>query len=228
MNKIKTYNESDLHQKLKEYYFRKGDEMEKLIDGFYIDLVQGDHLIEFQTKNFRALRRKLQKLLKSHKVKVVFPIARIKRILKRKSKKHKYSKPRKSPKKGVFFDLFHELISISPLLNNPAFSLEVVFIEEFEKRIFDKNKTWRRNGWVIEERCLHKVLDSVLINNSQDLFDYVFEYPVKIEFTTKDIAEILKIRINLARKIVYCFKKMDLIEKIGSKRKFYLYQIKKA
>ena len=56
---IGTRNEGSLHASLKEYYARPGDMVEASVDGYVIDVVQEDRLVEIQTANFGALKGKL-------------------------------------------------------------------------------------------------------------------------------------------------------------------------
>ena len=47
-------NEKPLHAALKEWYARPDDRFETSVDGFVIDILRGDLLIEVQTRNFTA------------------------------------------------------------------------------------------------------------------------------------------------------------------------------
>ncbi len=55
MSNIGTLNEKPLHAALKEYYAKPDDQFEVSVDGFVIDIVQGDLLIEIQTGNFASI-----------------------------------------------------------------------------------------------------------------------------------------------------------------------------
>ena len=68
--------ERSLHAALKRWYARPGDRAEVPLDGYVIDLVRGDTLIEIQTRGFAKLARKLTRLVRNHRVRLVFPIAR--------------------------------------------------------------------------------------------------------------------------------------------------------
>src|SRR6266508_2659233 len=57
---IGTPNEGALHAELKDWYRRRGDRVEQLVDGFVVDLVRGELLVEIQTGSFAPLRRKLE------------------------------------------------------------------------------------------------------------------------------------------------------------------------
>ena len=71
---IGTLNEGALHAQLKEWYRRPGDRVEQLVDGFVVDLVRCDLLVEIQTGGFAPLRRKLELLTREHRVRLVAPV----------------------------------------------------------------------------------------------------------------------------------------------------------
>jgi hypothetical protein len=58
-NGINVYNEKSLHAALKKWYTQPGDQLEIRVDGYIIDLVRGDLLVEVQTGSFSPLKRKL-------------------------------------------------------------------------------------------------------------------------------------------------------------------------
>ena len=146
---IGTLNEKALHAALKTWYAKPNDQFEVLVDGFVIDIVRDELLIEIQTRNFAPLKRKLMTLTANHRVHLVHPIAQEKWIIKQRQvekdetdKTDKTNtneaqgvlKPRKSPKRGSFAHIFAELVSIPKLIARPNFSLEVLLIEEEEIR----------------------------------------------------------------------------------------------
>jgi hypothetical protein len=57
MSGIGLLNEKPLHASLKQWYARPGDRFEVPVDGFVIDVVRDDLLIEIQTRNFSSLKR---------------------------------------------------------------------------------------------------------------------------------------------------------------------------
>jgi hypothetical protein len=80
-NLIGTLGEKNLHSALKAWYSRPGDRLEAEVDGFHIDIVRRRVLIEIQTGNFSSLKRKLNSLIGKHPVRLVFPIAQEKWII---------------------------------------------------------------------------------------------------------------------------------------------------
>ncbi len=124
-------NEKALHAALKEWYAHPGDQIEVKVDGYFIDIVQGSHrihepqgvygsngvqnsqpglLVEIQTRNFSAIKRKLTDLTARHCLRLVHPIAQEKWIVKRPKRKGDRMTRRKSPKRGQTVDIFRELV----------------------------------------------------------------------------------------------------------------------
>ena len=81
MPNIGLLNERALHAELKRWYTRPGDRVEVALDGFVIDIVRDDLLIEIQTGNFSSIKAKLGTLLQSHRVRLFHPIVQEKWII---------------------------------------------------------------------------------------------------------------------------------------------------
>ena len=218
--------EYSLHSEIKKWYSISKDDLEvKVKDGFIIDVIRNNLLIEIQTKNFSAIKKKLNKLIVDKQVRLVYPIAKVKWIIYVSNLGTVISK-RKSPKKGKLVDLFYELIHLSYLVKNSNFSFEVLLIEEEEVRCNDGNGSWRRRGISIKDRKLLTVFNRVVFDNSQNFLRFL---PVAISesFTNKLLAKKLGVSIRLAQKITYCLRKMDLISIIDKKRKELVFTVTK-
>ena len=159
MTAIGSLNEKPLHASLKEWYAQPGDEFEVAVDGFVIDIVRDDLLLEIQTSSLASIKRKLHQLARSHRIRLIYPIAEEKWIVKLAKDEGCETTRRKSPKRGQVEDLFWEMVSFPQLLADPNFSLEVLMIQEEEVRRHEENRRWRRRGWVTEERRLLGVVD---------------------------------------------------------------------
>lgn len=218
--------EYSLHSEVKGIYSTSGDKLEvKVNEGFVIDVLKDDLLIEIQTQNFSAIRRKLCKLIIDNKVKLVYPIAKQKWILYETSFGEILNR-RKSPKKGKLLDIFYELVHISDLFKSNNFSFEVLFIEEEEFRCDDGNGSWRRKRISIKDRRLISVLDRIIFRKKQDFLRFL-PFEENQVFTNKLLAKQLGVSVNLAQKITYCLRKMDLISIKGKKQKAYLFKVSK-
>jgi hypothetical protein len=136
-------NEKPLHASLKQWYARPGDRLEVAVDGFVVDIVRDGLLIEIQTGNFASIKSKLTQLARSHQVRLIYPIAQEKWIV-RSSDDRGGAIRRKSPKRGRLEDLFWEMVSIPQLLSIRNFSLEVLMFSEVEVRRYGGKRNWRR------------------------------------------------------------------------------------
>jgi hypothetical protein len=214
--------ESSLHIALKNYYSHEGDLQEVWVDGFLVDVLRGDLVIEIQTRNFSAIKPKLTALLNNHPVLLVYPIAKEKWIT-RQEGTERLSR-RRSPRRGRIEDLFYELIRIPRLLQHPNLTLEVAFIEAEEIRLNDGKGSWRRQGWSIADRRLIEVMGHEQFNTPADFYRLLpekLDYP----FTIRDLAELAGLNQNLARKMAYCLREMDLLHVSGKRGRAQLFEI---
>jgi hypothetical protein len=219
---IGNLRETALHAALKDWYARPGDEMEAQVAGYYIDLRRGDTLIEIQTRNFSALKRKLARLLEDYAVVLVHPVAQEKYIV-RQAKNGKTLSRRKSPRRGQVVALFDELVSLPELAVHPRFSLEIVLTREEEISREGRGGSWRRRGWKIVDRRLLEVLGRVEFASARDYAAYL---PATLPeaFTTRDLAEAGGYPLHLAQKMAYCLRRMGVIEGAGKRRNAALYE----
>jgi hypothetical protein len=219
---IGTLNEKPLHAALKDWYAKPGDEIEVKVEGYFIDIIQDGTLVEIQTRNFSAIKHKVMNLAKQHTLRLVYPIAQEKWIVKLSKDEHGKTSRRKSPKRGKVLDVFAELVSFPALLNNPNFSLEVLLIQEEEVRRHDENTNWRRRGWGTEERRLLDVIEQHIFETPADFWK-LFPTTLPKEFTTSDLVNTMDIRKRTAQQAAYCLRKMGAIEKIGKRGRSNLY-----
>ena len=214
-------NEKSLHADLKQWLAQPGDQFEMAVDDFVIDIVRGERLIEIQTRNFGAMKRKLLHLVEKYHVHLIHPVAQEKWIVKLSPEGEPISR-RKSPKRGTTADLFRELVAIPHLMLHENFSLELLLIQEEETRYFDSTRGWRRRGWLTQERHLLTVVASHTFHAPIDLLA-LLPPTLPATFTTAHIAEALSIPRGLAQKMAYCLKKMNMIESVGKDGRSILY-----
>jgi hypothetical protein len=67
--------ENSLHEGVKHWYAEPGDLIEENVEDYLIDIVRGEQLIEIQTRNFSAIKKKLAKLVHNHRVHLVHPVS---------------------------------------------------------------------------------------------------------------------------------------------------------
>ncbi len=223
MSGIGLLNEKPLHASLKKWYAQPGDRFEVAVDGFVIDIVRDDLLLEIQTGNFASIKSKLTNLVRSHQVRLIYPIAQEKWIVKLAKDDGGGVTRRKSPKRGRIEDLFWEAVSFPQLLSNRNFSLEVLMIREEEAWRYEAKRKWRRRGWVIEERRLLDVADQRLFEEPADWLAFLPEGLAS--FTARDLAEAIDIRSELAQKMAYFLRKGGLIKLRARRGRANLYRV---
>jgi hypothetical protein len=124
---INTYNETLLHEALKDLYCGDDGETEVEVAGSICDVVRPDgSIVEVQTAGLGRLKGKLEKLLADHSVLLVHPIPDV-RYIETYGPDHILRSRRKSPKKGSPLQVFGELTSLWHLIGRRGFEIELVF-----------------------------------------------------------------------------------------------------
>jgi hypothetical protein len=179
--------------------------------------------VEIQTGNFSAIRRKLQRLVQGHSVKLIYPVAAEKWLLKN-PKPGDGNAPtrRKSPKRGRAVEVFNELVSFPELMQDPHFSLEVALTQEEEVREYQGDKRWRQHGWRTVERRLLTVLDRRTFATPADLAR-LLPTDLPLTFTTAELAKGMAISRRLSQKAAYCYRKMGVFQSVGKQGRAILY-----
>jgi hypothetical protein len=218
---IGTLSEKSLHANIKNWFREPADKVEKKVDGFVIDIVRDDWLIEIQTGNFSAIRRKLAYLLRDHAVHLVHPIAVEKWIVRQSGTGIEIGR-RRSPKQGRVIDIFAELVRIPDTVMDPNLTIEVLLIREEEIRRDDGKGSRRRKRWSIQDRRLLEVLDSVTLASLAD-FQKLLPDDLPRPFTNRDLALTLECHITLAQKMTYTLRRMGAITGVGKRGNATLY-----
>lgn len=219
---IGSLNEKPLHAALKAWYANPDDRLEVLVEGFVVDIVRGDLLIEIQTSGFASLKRKLLQLTAHHPLRLVYPIAREKWIVRLGKDGQGQIGRRKSPKRGAVEELFQELVSFPKLVAQPGFSVDVLLIQEEEIRRQDGRRGWRRRGWVTQERRLLGVVGQRRFEGPADVGSLI-PPDLAEPFTTSDLARAIRQRRRLAQRMAYCLRELGIIAPAGKQGNAILY-----
>ena len=203
MSDIGTLNEGSLHAAIKDELAQPGDRFEVQLDGFVIDLVRDDMLIEVQTGSFGAMGRKLDRLLGEHRLHLVHPIA-VETWLVRAGKP-----TRKSPKRGSIYDLFVELTSVPTLLDHPNLTLEVLLVQQDTHKVADPKARRGAGGWRTVDRELRAIVERRQFDSPADLLGLLPEGLPPV-FTTADLAREANISRRLAQAMAYCLRNNEL------------------
>jgi hypothetical protein len=222
--RLSTYREGSLHASLKALYARPGDRVEAIVDGYVIDVVRDDELVEIQTASFSSAARKLRRLVEDHRVALIHPIA-AERWLVRVDSDGVVGSRRRSPKRGLAMDLFRELTAFPELIAHPNFRVELVLICEEEIRgPVPEGARYRypREWWRLDRRLLD-VVDTVRVDTPADLLA-LLPAGLPSQFTTADIATTSHRPKNLAMRTAYCLLRAGAVECVGKLGRLQLYQ----
>ena len=216
---------TSLHQQLKLHYVPDESQHEVDLDNYRIDAIDcAGRLIEVQCASLMAIRDKIRKLTKNHKVVVVKPLAARKRLLKKKRRNGKVVSSRYSPTRETLSQIFEDLVHFTKAFPHPNLQLDILLTEQEEIRVPAKRKTWRRKHSV-QDRRLVEVRQTCSLTTTDDLWK-LLNPDVPDEFTTADLATGGQMPRWLAQKAAYCFREMGHIEPCGKQGNAIEYQLK--
>ena len=220
-NHIGTLAEKSLHAGIKAWYGRQGDQFEVKVDGFVIDIVRGEQLVEIQTRHLYAMKRKLKKLLERHPVHVLHPIPQEKWIVRQTAEGEPVSR-RKSPRRGQVLNIFDELVRIPHLLPHPNLTIGVLLTKQEEIWRDDGQGSWRRRRWSVHDCRLLGVLEYVTFVSPAD-FCAMLPSNLPQPFTSRELSQALRCYPALAQKMAYTLRKIDGLVVAGKQGNALLY-----
>lgn len=214
--------ETALHRQLKELYAGDASQREVWVDGYRIDAVVGDELVEIQQASLGALRSKVLGLLKNHRVTVVKPLVARKQIVWHARRNGPEIERRWSPTHHSLLHVFDDLVHFVSAFPRPGLTLEVLLTEQEEHRVRKKIRRYRSPGFTVISRQLVGVADRVLLSSRSDLANLL---PQELAFpcTTAQIAAAAGIPRWLAQKMAYCLRHADVLKQEGKQGNSWLY-----
>lgn len=222
---ITTYREGSLHAALKARYAAAipGATVEAAVDGFVIDVVGPDELVEIQTASFASASRKLARLVEAHRVVLVHPIP-VEKWLVRIDEDGVVLRRGRSPRRGQPLDLFEELVHVPALLIATGFRIEVVLTVEEEIRGPIPPGTRRRypRDWQRLDRRLVDVVATIRVDTPEDLLA-LLPAGLPEPFTTADIVAASRRSSRLAQRAAYCLERSGVAERTGRRGRFVTY-----
>ena len=209
---IGALNETPFHAALKRAVAPAGAAFEVELGGFVVDAVHEGLLIEVQTRGVGQLRRKLERLLTDHPVRLVLPVARERWIVKLGPEPTR----RRSPKRGHPADVARELVAIPDLLDHPRLEVESVMVAEEEIRVHRSGVAWRRRGWVTVDRRLLAVIERRRWRGAAGLLA-LLPAGLPEPFDTAELARAGAMQRSTAQKLTYCLRRCGALEIVGKR-----------
>jgi hypothetical protein len=215
-------NERPLHAALKDWAAPPGSRFEVPVDGYIIDIVAGEQLIEIQTGAFTPLRRKVRDLTTRHPLHLIHPIVRHKWIVR--AEAGGQPRRRKSPRTGGWPDLFTALAAFPDMIAHPNFTLSALLVDIEEERVFDAARARRRRrGWVVAERRLLEVVAARTFHDASD-FAAMLPDDLPAQFTTADLADGWRCQRAQAQRAAYCLRAMGALTMTGKRGNAIVYE----
>lgn len=207
--------EGPLHAAVKAMLTAPGDQVEVPVGRFVIDVVRADgELVEVQTGGFGPLGAKLDALLDEHRFRIVYPIARERRIV-RVDDAGEVISVRRSTKRGAVVELFDRLTAFPSLLTHPNLVIEVLLLGEDHVRA-PRPVTVGRRTRDPGERRLREVLGRIELRGVDDVVGALPPLPAQ-PFSTRELAVALGCNIQLAQRTAYCLRAVNIIETAGKR-----------
>lgn len=184
-NGIGTLGEKTLHAVLKLYFEPNQLNHEKKVGRYVADIVNESGIIEVQTRNFSAFRKKLECFLQNYKVTVVYPVAQIKWLTWIDTATGQATNKRKSPRTGKPYDIFAELYRIKQLLQHPNLSFCICMLEMQELRYLNGWSSDKKKGSSRCDRIPSDIINEIYINCIDD-YQKLIPSELPQQFTAKD------------------------------------------
>jgi hypothetical protein len=215
VSSIGVLTEGALHAAVKALLAEPGDRFEVAVDRFVIDLLRADgELVEVQTGGFGPLGAKLDALLDRHRIRIVYPVAAERRIV-RVDAAGEVLTTRRSPKRATAAAVFDRLVAFPSLLLHPNLTIEVLLLREDHVR-GPTPTTTRRRTRDPGERRLVDVLDRITLRTPADVVAALPALP-REPFTTRELAAVLGCGTLLAQRTLYCLRAIEIVEPAGKR-----------
>lgn len=222
---INTWNESLLHEELKDYYCGDKGNTEVPIEGSICDvLLEDGSVVEIQTANLGKLKKKLEKLLETRRVKLVYPVAR-NTLIETYSPDGELVSKRKSPKHETIYRLFSEITGLWHLIGHRNLEFEIVHADILEIRIADGTGSWRRKGVRKQDKKLLRIHETERLTTKKS-WAKLIPKTLSGEFTVKDLSKAGA--GSNAGKMAWILRKAGIIDLAGKDGHAYVYRTKRA
>lgn len=222
-NGIGTLGEKTIHAILKHYYVPETCYHEQRLAGFIADAYTGTEIYEIQTRNFNALRRKLDAFLPLCDVTIVYPVAHTKYLRYIDKESGEISAPRKSPKTCGPYAVFPELYRIKSFLQQEHLHIRIALLDVEEYRFLDGWSRNKKKGASRGDALPLAFFDELIL---QSPADYVLLLPDDLPeiFTTKDFKRCARVSQALAVTALNVLHSLGVVCRIGKQGNLYLYQ----
>lgn len=216
--------ETTLHRQLKCQYASSEADVEVAVGDFRVDAVRDGELVEVQFASLSAIRRKAERLLQRHRLRIVKPVIHRTRIIRLDRAGGKQQSRRLSPKRGSILDVFDDLIYFTRVFPHPSLTLEILLVDVEEMRVPRR----RSRRWHPDHRVTDVRLDAIErqfeAQSAGQLLDLLHWANRPDTFTTADLAVAIDRPRWFAQKVAYVLRKVGAIEQLRRTRAGIVYR----
>lgn len=217
-------NESSLHASLKEYIEPDETKYEIPYNGYIVDILRDDGVVEIQTASFGNMKKKLAALLECGYVTIVYPVAKVKRIYWQDMETGEITGGKLSPKHAQSCEIFKELRWISGFIWHKNLRIRIITIESaVYNRMDGYGKDKKKRASRIDKQLV-QILDDFTISSADELTKLLPD-TLPEEFTVKDAAKCGKIKKDVAQSGVKMLFDLGLLDRRPDGRS-YIYKRK--
>lgn len=220
--KIGVLSEKTLHSVIKRFIEPNEALQEVKVGGYYADIKNDDGIFEVQTRSFNKLRAKLTSYLETERVTIVYPIPATKRLIWIDAQTDESTSPRKSPKRGSYFDAFPELYKLDMLIANESLRVLLLLIDMDEYRFQNGWSADGKKGSTRHERYPIALADSLLLATEED-YEGLLPSDLCSTFTSKEFASAARIRTRVAQTVLTVLVKRGAVQCVGKRGRLNLY-----
>lgn len=224
---IGTLQEKTVHAVLKNFYEPDPAFQEIRVKNFVADILRDGEIIEIQTGNFNAMRRKLDTFLQYYPVTIVYPIIHTKWLCWIDEQTGEVTKKRKSPKKRTQYDAFYELYKIKPYLTHPNLHLCLTLIDAEEYRLLNGWSQDRKRGSTRYDRIPRSLVDEFYIDSPR-AYGCMFPEDLPEKFTAREYAKASGLALRYAQTAMTVLRHIGAIELVNKDGNTYIYQISRS
>lgn len=221
---IGTYKERTLHAALKNYYEPDQTRHEQPLMGYIADIFNENGVMEIQTRDFYAMKKKLETFLPEFPVTIIYPAVRQKWLIWINPETGETTPRRRSPKIGTPYAIFNELYGIRSLVTHTNLRLRIISVDIEEYRQLNGWSRDKKRGSTRSERIPVGIGDEIAVDNKRDYLKFIPE-GLPSSFYSIDFAKSVKLNRSSAQNALYILNAVEAVERIDRDKKGYIYKI---
>ena len=223
---IGTLGEKALHAVVKQYLETDPAWHEQKLGAFVVDIFTGDRIFEIQTRQFNKLNAKLAFLLPKYPVTVVYPMPARKWLIWLDPENGALTRPRLSPRRGQYHDVFYELYRIKPHLSHPNLSLLILQVDLEEYRLLNGWSHDRKRGSWRNDRLPLSLEGELLVAKPAD-YGQLLPEGLPECFTSADLAKLARVSDARAQTALNVLLSLQVVAVCGKQGRRRAYRIVK-